>query len=202
LEFQVVFLTGLEEGVFPLNQTLAEPDELEEERRLCYVGITRARQQLYVTHTWRRLMYGSFQDSLPSRFLKEIPEELIEDVGEGLVLGRGRFGEARTPWGERYRERYGAERAQSAAAGGWSGPSGPLRGKERVAALTTGGAPADSTGAESLGLVAGEAVTHPRFGSGVVTHVEGEGPDARAEVRFVEGRVRRFILHLTPLSRV
>jgi DNA helicase-2/ATP-dependent DNA helicase PcrA len=198
LEFQVVFLTGLEEGVFPLNQTLAEPDELEEERRLCYVGITRARERLYVTHTWRRLLYGSYQESLPSRFLKEIPEELIEDVGGGLVIGRGRGGEA-SGWGERYRQRY---------AGTTPGPartietSGPLHGKARVAALATSGAPVSSTGAEALGLVAGEAVVHPRFGSGVVTHVEGEGQDARAEVRFVEGRVRRFILHLTPLTRV
>jgi DNA helicase-2/ATP-dependent DNA helicase PcrA len=201
LEFRVVFLTGLEEGVFPLNQTLAEPDELEEERRLCYVGITRAREQLYVTHTWRRLLYGSYQDSLPSRFLKEIPEELIEDVGDGLVLGRGRFGEASGMWGDRYRQRYGADRQyRNARTPGET--NAPLRGAERVAALATSGAPASSTGAESLGLVPGEAVTHPRFGAGVVTHVEGQGVDARAEVRFIEGRVRRFILHLTPLSRV
>ncbi|MGP0005021.1 MAG: UvrD-helicase domain-containing protein [Acidimicrobiales bacterium] len=200
LEFRVVFLTGLEEGVFPLNQTLAEPDELEEERRLCYVGITRAREQLYVTHTWRRLLYGSYQESLPSRFLKEMPEELIEDVGGGLVLGRGRFGAASSSWGERYRQRYAAGRFEGAQVA--SGSSRQLAGKERVAALTTSGAPLASTGAETLGLVPGEAVTHPRFGSGVVTHVEGEGQDARAEVRFVEGRVRRFILHLTPLSRV
>jgi DNA helicase-2/ATP-dependent DNA helicase PcrA len=201
LEFQVVFLTGLEEGVFPLNQTLAEPDELEEERRLCYVGITRAREQLYVTHTWRRLLYGSYQESLPSRFLKEIPEELIEDVGGGLVLGRGRYGDVQSPWGERYRLRYANDRQQRPASG-QPEAAGALRGKERIAALTTSGAPAPSTGAESLGLVPGEAVVHPRFGSGVVTHVEGDGQDARAEVRFVEGRVRRFILHLTPLNRV
>jgi DNA helicase-2/ATP-dependent DNA helicase PcrA len=201
LEFEVVFLTGLEEGVFPLNQTLAEPDELEEERRLAYVGITRARERLYVTHTWRRLMYGSYQESLPSRFLKEIPEELIEDVGGGLVIGRGLFGGASSPWGERYRQRYAAERQQGAQRRA-DEASGALHGKERVAALATSGAPLSSTGAEALGLVPGEAVTHPRFGSGVVTHVEGEGQDARAEVRFLEGRVRRFILHLTPLSRV
>jgi DNA helicase-2/ATP-dependent DNA helicase PcrA len=201
LEFQVVFLTGLEEGVFPLNQTLAEPDELEEERRLCYVGITRAREQLYVTHTWRRLLYGSYQESLPSRFLKEIPEELIEDLGGGLVLGRGRYGDVQSAWGERYRLRYANDRPQRPTSAQHEA-AGPLRGKERIAALTTSGAPAPSTGAESLGLHPGEAVVHPRFGSGVVTHVEGEGQDARAEVRFVEGRVRRFILHLTPLSRV
>ncbi|MGD0081671.1 MAG: UvrD-helicase domain-containing protein [Acidimicrobiales bacterium] len=211
LEFQVVFLTGLEEGVFPHNQTLAEPDELEEERRLCYVGITRAREQLYVTHTWRRLLFGSYQDSLPSRFLKEIPEELIEDVGGGVILGQGRWGSG--GWGDRYRQSYGAEAQQERATGGRWNAAGrpladrpladhPLTGRERVAALATSGAPTTSTGAERLRLVAGEAVVHPRFGAGVVTHVEGEGEEMRAEVRFVEGRVRRFILHLTPLARV
>jgi DNA helicase-2/ATP-dependent DNA helicase PcrA len=209
LEFDVVFLTGMEEGIFPLNQSLAEPDELEEERRLCYVGITRARRQLYVSHTWRRLLYGSFQDSLPSRFLKEIPEELVEDVVGGLILGQGRFSDVRSPFSERYRQRYAARTGTSGNSDQGGLPSrgagtmtGSVRGKERVAALATSGAPAPSTGAEALGLVAGEAVRHPRFGAGVVTHVEGEGQESRAEVRFVEGRVRRFILHLTPLTRI
>jgi DNA helicase-2/ATP-dependent DNA helicase PcrA len=209
LEFDVVFLTGMEEGIFPLNQSLAEPDELEEERRLCYVGITRARRQLYVSHTWRRLLYGSFQDSLPSRFLKEIPEELVEDVVGGLILGQGRFSDVRSPFSERYRQRYAARTGTSGNSDEGGLPSrgagtmtGSVRGKERVAALATSGAPAPSTGAEALGLVAGEAVRHPRFGAGVVTHVEGEGQESRAEVRFVEGRVRRFILHLTPLTRI
>jgi DNA helicase-2/ATP-dependent DNA helicase PcrA len=80
LEFKVVFLTGMEEGLFPHSQSLNEPDELEEERRLCYVGVTRARERLYLTHAWNRMLFGSFQESFPSRFLKEIPEGLIEDV--------------------------------------------------------------------------------------------------------------------------
>ena len=204
LEFRVVFLSGLEEGLFPHSQTLAEPDELEEERRLCYVGITRAREQLYVSHTWRRLLFGSYQDSIPSRFLKEIPEELIEDVGGGVVLGRGRFGGAGSAWGERYREGLNG----SAGGGSAARSERELRergaafpGMERVKALVTAGEPAASTGAETLGLLAGDEVVHARFGQGVVTYVEGEGPDARAEVRFAEGRERRFILALTPLRR-
>ncbi len=201
LEFKVVFLTGLEEGLFPLNQTLAEPDELEEERRLCYVGITRAREQLYVTHTWRRLIYGSYQESLPSRFLAEIPADLIEELGAGLTLGREDATGVSGRFGDRYRDRMGlAPRHEGDTR--LAASVAPPRGRERVSALVTAGSPAASTGAELLGLVPGEAVAHPRFGAGVVTHVEGEGSDARAEVRFVEGRVRRFILHLTPLSRV
>jgi DNA helicase-2/ATP-dependent DNA helicase PcrA len=223
LEFEVVFLTGMEEGLFPSNQTLAEPDELEEERRLCYVGITRARRRLYVSHTWRRLLYGSYKDSLASRFLKEIPEELLEDVGGGLVIGGGRGG------GYGYAGRYssggkGGSGGQGGSggygessgyggageyggAGGYgrsgrqSGDVSPFRGRERVAALSTAGAPVPSSGAETLGLRPGDEVVHERFGAGVIVSVEGQGKDARAKVRFHEGRERNFILALTPLRR-
>src|SRR5204863_9067243 len=76
LEFPVVFLTGLEDGVFPHMRSLGEPDELEEERRLCYVGITRARERLYLTNAWCRTLWGSTQYNPPSRFLKDIAEHL------------------------------------------------------------------------------------------------------------------------------
>jgi DNA helicase-2/ATP-dependent DNA helicase PcrA len=182
LEFSTVFLTGMEEGLFPHNQTLAEPDDIEEERRLCYVGITRARERLYLTHTWSRLLFGSFQASIPSRFLKEIPEELIEDVGGGVIVGLG----ARAAWST-YADRFEDVARQA-------GAEKPV--KVGVAA------PAEpTTGAESLGLRPGDAVIHTRFGAGVVTHVEGEGDDARAEVRFSERGVKRFLLALTPLTR-
>ncbi len=82
LEFDVVFLTGMEEGVFPHDHALAEPDDLEEERRLCYVGITRARRRLYLTHTWERTLFGQSRESLQSRFVKEIPDHLIVDLGD------------------------------------------------------------------------------------------------------------------------
>ena len=74
LEFPVVFLIGLEDGVFPHVRSLGDPDELEEERRLCYVGITRAEQRLYLWHAWSRMMFGSTDYRPPSRFLDEIPE--------------------------------------------------------------------------------------------------------------------------------
>jgi len=77
LEFPNVFLIGLEEGVFPYSRSLDEQFELEEERRLCYVGITRAKRQLYLTHCWQRTLYGVTRFNKPSRFLEEIPERLI-----------------------------------------------------------------------------------------------------------------------------
>src|SRR5262249_26406185 len=80
--FPVVFLSGLEDGVFPHMRSLGEPDELEEERRLCYVGITRARERLYLCHAWSRMLFGRTEFYPPSRFLSEIPEELVEVLGE------------------------------------------------------------------------------------------------------------------------
>ncbi len=81
LEFPAVFLVGLEDGVFPHMRALEDPLQLEEERRLCYVGITRARRQLYVTHAWSRTLWGSTSHAVPSRFLSELPAELVRDVG-------------------------------------------------------------------------------------------------------------------------
>jgi DNA helicase-2/ATP-dependent DNA helicase PcrA len=90
LEFPVVFLTGLEDGVFPHMRSLGDPDELEEERRLCYVGITRARERLYLCHAWSRMLFGRTDFYPPSRFLSEIPEELVEVLGEERPVGGGR----------------------------------------------------------------------------------------------------------------
>ncbi len=82
LEFPVVFMTGMEDGIFPLSRAIDQPEELEEERRLCYVGMTRAREVLYLTGAECRTLYGHTSSSLPSRFLKEIPETLVEVMGE------------------------------------------------------------------------------------------------------------------------
>lgn len=79
LEFPVVFLAGLEEGVFPHSRSLLEPGELEEERRLCYVGVTRAMERLYLTHCWKRTLFGAEKYNMPSRFLEEIPPHLLSD---------------------------------------------------------------------------------------------------------------------------
>ena len=104
LEFPVVFLVGMEEGVFPHLRALTEPDELEEERRLAYVGITRARERLYLSHAWSRMLFGSTQYNPPSRFLDEIPDELVEHVGQGRRRRGGRprrgdgGGRQRRPW--------------------------------------------------------------------------------------------------------
>ena len=89
LEYPVVFLTGLEDGIFPHVRSLGDPEELEEERRLCYVGITRARERLYLCHAWSRTLFGSTDYYPPSRFLSEIPEELVHAIGDERGGGGG-----------------------------------------------------------------------------------------------------------------
>ena len=183
LEFRVVFLTGMEEGLFPHSQSLSETDELEEERRLCYVGVTRARDRLYLTHSWSRMLFGSIQQSFPSRFLKEIPDELVEDVGQGAVIGSGRALVSGRSWGN-YRP----------------APSGPTA--VQGVASTQPPKAAPPSGAEDLGLVPGDSVQHARFGQGVVTEVAGKGEDARATIRFPGHGEKRFLLALSPIERV
>jgi ATP-dependent DNA helicase UvrD/PcrA len=88
LEFSLVFLCGLEDGLFPHQRSINDPAGLEEERRLCYVGITRARHELYLTHAEQRRLHGEMRYSVPSRFLREIPAELIEEVRPAMVVSR------------------------------------------------------------------------------------------------------------------
>jgi DNA helicase II / ATP-dependent DNA helicase PcrA len=118
LEFPVVFLIGLEDGVFPHVRSLGDPDELEEERRLCYVGLTRAEERLYLCHAWSRMMFGATDYRPPSRFLEEIPPDLVASTGEDKPRGRG-FGAHR-------------EAVVAAAVRRDSGPEG-ARGAEHLA---------------------------------------------------------------------
>ena len=83
LEFPGVFLVGMEEGIFPHSRALTEPTEMEEERRLAYVGITRAQEKLHLSHAWSRQLFGTTNYNPPSRFLDEIPAELVDQLGCG-----------------------------------------------------------------------------------------------------------------------
>jgi DNA helicase-2/ATP-dependent DNA helicase PcrA len=173
LEYPVVFMAGMEEGVFPHLRSLGEAHELEEERRLCYVGVTRAKERLYLTYAWCRSLWGESQYNPPSRFVAEIPERLFSS-------GRGRRHSALT----------GRSRAE-------------VRDRLVEMAMRHGrpDAPVQGTGAERLGLVAGDAVVHARYGEGVVVEVTGEGQGAEATIRFPGAGEKRFSLHLTPLKR-
>ena len=177
LEFPAVFMIGMEEGVFPHLRSLGEPDELEEERRLCYVGITRAQKRLYLTNAWCRSLWGQTQYNPPSRFLREIPEhltELAENAVAGVGLGRGR-------------------------GGGYSGGFGAVRGRDRIVESALRAQPVKSHGAEQLGLRTGDDVVHGKWGEGVILEVSREGD--KALVRFPGLGEKWLMLSLAPLKR-
>jgi DNA helicase II / ATP-dependent DNA helicase PcrA len=206
LEYPVVFLVGLEDGIFPHLRTLTEPDQLEEERRLAYVGITRAMDRLHITHAWSRTLFGGTQYNPPSRFLDEIPDELVEEIG----------GRQRASRGGRSYTGGGSERA-GRRAGGWREPEGRTfgrgdrderrdrmdAGRERIVenALAARDAPAPSTGAEELGLRVGDDVHHATFGDGVILDIEGTGDRAEATIRFVDVGEKRLLLSWSPLEK-
>ncbi|HEY1761806.1 MAG TPA: UvrD-helicase domain-containing protein [Acidimicrobiales bacterium] len=178
LEFPAVVVTGLEETVFPHRRALADDAELEEERRLFYVGVTRAMRHLVLTHAWSRTMWGQRVEAIPSRFLQEVPSELITDLTSTKPTRRSSF---------------------SLDDDGFVGRSTSFT---EGRAFGTGAAPpVRSTGAELLGLNIGDRVIHDRFGPGVVTRVEGEGPHSRATVNFQEHGTKHLVLAMTPLKR-
>ncbi len=202
LEFPVVFLTGAEESVFPHSRALTEPDELEEERRLAYVGITRAKERLFVTHAWSRNLFGSTQYNPPSRFLEEIPDELVEM--QGNVTGRSAYG--RQSLRPRY-ERGAGTIPPYRRRGRGAGADEPRRAdfhRDRVveaaiaAGQRRGPAPTD---AHDLGLRIGDDVEHPAFGEGVIIELRGQGESAEATVHFSGVGTKHLALAFAPLRK-
>jgi DNA helicase-2/ATP-dependent DNA helicase PcrA len=178
LEYPVVFLIGLEDGVFPHVRSLGDPDELEEERRLCYVGLTRAEERLYLCHAWSRMMFGSTDYRPPSRFLDEIPAELVRAHGDedGRGRRRGRRGGG-----------LGAHREAVVAA---------------AIRRETSSEPSGARGAEQLGLRVGDDVRHEKFGEGVIVDITGSGDKAEARVQFRDVGEKTLLLSWAPLTRV
>jgi len=184
LEFQSVFMTGLEEGLFPHEQSLNERDGLEEERRLAYVAITRARQRLYLSFAQTRMLHGQTRYNLPSRFLDEIPEKLVKWL---------------TP-------RFAERRAQqsSAAWGAWSGGDTRSPQARTPAAAYASTASVSGFGAtpKAGGFRVGQSVQHAKFGNGVIVDAEGSGTDARVQVNFGREGVKWLAVGVAKLTAV
>lgn len=179
LEFPVVFILGAEEGFFPHSRAQGDDAQLEEERRLCYVGITRARQRAYLLHTSMRNIFGSTRSSVASRFLAEIPEETVEVRRTGQTM-----------------RRQDTLRAANAAA--QKRPPNRSFGAQPVRPAAT--APAPSAPAPRYNV--GEKVKHNIFGSGTVVGIKGDGDKAMLSVAFDGKGVKQLSAGMAPLTRL
>jgi DNA helicase-2/ATP-dependent DNA helicase PcrA len=198
LEFPVVFLLGLEEGIFPHTRALTEPDEMAEERRLAYVGITRAQERLHLSHASSRNLFGTTQFNPPSRFVEEIPEELLEERGNPT----GRRSTGRMSY--RPRERYATPDHRRRGGGDGDDERAREEHRERVveAALRAARESPQPTNAQALGLKIGDDVEHPSFGEGVIIEIRGDGDRAEATVRFRDVGTKHLSLAWAPLKKL
>lgn len=176
LEFPVVFLSGMEDGVFPHLRSLGKTKELEEERRLAYVGITRARERLYVTRAALRSAWGQPQHNPPSRFLEEIPEQHLDWRRTGPL--------AAAPPPPLSSVRRGTS---TGAAGGFATGRAPARG---------------GTARQVVELAAGDRVSHDSFGLGRVVSVQGSGDRAEATIDFGGEKPKRLLLRYAPVEKL
>ena len=211
LEFPVVFLIGVEEGIFPHIRALTEPVEMEEERRLAYVGITRAMRRLYMSHAWSRMLFGSTQYNPPSRFFDEIPEHADRVDGQrqrpiertaaraiAAVAARTVAVPTAAP------RRTGAAARMAAVTS--TPTSKPIRtpiasaSSRRRSAPAAQNTPAPSNSQE-LGLRIGDDVEHPAFGEGVIIDISGEGDKAEAVINFAGVGTKHLALAWAPLKK-
>ena len=214
LEFPLVFLTGMEEGLFPHSRTLTDPTGLEEERRLCYVGMTRAMDTLIMTRARYRRRYGSDmpESSMASRFLEEVPSRLVEDLGSpgmgmGSAYGARRGNEdGERPYSYEDEDQSGQRPSSGAVARPYPGNRAGIGGKpggsiDNVANFFAargqkfGGRPKlpvpEPTG--KTGLQKNVRVRHPKYGEGLVVQREGDGDDAKITVQFQQHGVKKLV---------
>jgi len=204
LEFPNVFLLGLEEGVFPHTRALTDPGELEEERRLAYVGITRAQRKLHLTCAWSRNLFGQTQYNPPSRFLDEIPAALVEQVGTPSRRGGSGGSSYRSAAGGSSRTNEAQPYRRGASVSSFDPDDDDASAhRERVveAAMRAGRAAVQPSGADSIGLRVGDDVEHPTFGEGVIIAMRGEGERAEASVRFPGVGTKHLALAWAPLKK-
>ena len=184
LEFDAVFITGLEEGLFPHENSLADHEGLEEERRLMYVAITRARKRLYLSFSQTRLLHGQTRYNVKSRFFDELPEACLKWI---------------TPRNQGFGSGFAREYQQA-----WQRGSGlgSIVGAGKVEARPASSYPSTPKAASSHGLRTGQSVFHTKFGEGVIVTLEGSGEDARAQVNFGRHGMKWLALSVAKLTPV
>ncbi|WP_062241704.1 UvrD-helicase domain-containing protein [Brevibacterium epidermidis] len=203
LEFPVVFLTGLEDGGFPHSRSFENPQELSEERRLAYVGLTRARQRLLVTRAETRSMWGQPQYNPPSRFLSEIPENLINWENTGSFsggFGSGGFGSGGFSSGGYSSGYSGGSRGFGSSRS--SGSGSRSRSSASSSTPVAGFPNRIRPNREVISVEVGEKVSHESFGLGTVTEVNGTGDKTVAVVDFGSAGSKRLLLRYAPIEKL
>ena len=190
LEFPTVFLTGLEDGVFPHSRSLGDRPELEEERRLAYVGITRARERLYISRAVVRSAWGAPSHNPASRFLDELPVDLVD---------WRRTEAAQTRWG---RPDLAASSPAYGGGGGFGQPTAAGRRNFSAAAARADVQAKSIRNREVPSLDPGDRVTHDSFGLGTVVALEGTGDKTIASIDFGSGPVKRLLLRVAPIQKL
>ncbi len=191
LEFPVVFLVGLEEGVFPLSRAMVEENELEEERRLAYVGITRAEEELFLTNALSRTLYGKTQYNRPSRFVKEIEEDLLANKGNAAPISNTSAGNV---FG-----RAGAVGSSGAATGTFSPKTFKAEYKQ---AAVRGISNKQETAAAGESWKVGDKVQHKKWGQGTVVRVGGSAKDVELDVAFPSQGIKRLLAAFAPIEKI
>ena len=201
LEFPIVFITGLEEGLFPLARTRDDLAQLEEERRLFYVGITRAEEALFLTHARSRRRNGELMNSLPSSFVRELPQALLKSKATARLRGSGRYGEGDRAFGvERFGSTGGRDRDD------WFGdrptPS-ERRPGQPVARVMPRSVSDEDLSPDAPPFVAGSRVRHAKFGDGTIADLSGVGRDAKVTIDFDDESVgrKRLVVAYANLER-
>jgi DNA helicase II / ATP-dependent DNA helicase PcrA len=188
LEFPFVFIAGLEDGLFPMARANDEPKEMEEERRLFYVGITRAERKLYLLHARRRRRGAQYMDSIPSRFLESVPRDLTEPRRTTRTLER-------TPsWSQPWK--FVSPELTSRSQRLFSRPTLPKRSEEDPSYQVD-----YSDSQDAPQIVKGARVRHPQFGSGRVAEISGAGRDVRATIDFDSAGRKTVVLRFANLER-
>ena len=205
LEFPAVFLVGMEEGIFPGFRSIGEPEAIEEERRLCYVGVTRARENLFLTCSKMRTVFGSTSCNAPSRFLEEIPQELLDGYDEAFGTGIKKQKEEKEyawTYGNSKIKSYNINSIASKTVAAASSAFGKASSFGRSAESFLSGL-GKSTSSESVDLSkysAGVRVFHKKFGEGVITKTEPEGEDLKVDISFDKVGHKRLMAKFAKLE--
>ena len=187
LEFPVVFVIGMEEGIFPSFRSLMEEAEMEEERRLAYVGITRAEQELFITNAYSRLLYGRTQNNPPSRFMQEMDADVLEYANSANRMSPP---SVTAQPASTYRQRWKTNRYEHAVSQTYE-PAQPTQSVSQQG----------NSGADKLGWNVGDKAVHKKWGTGMVVQMTGEGDGLQLDIAFKDIGIKRLLASFAPIEK-